>query len=105
MTFKSPLWMPAAFVLSGMNVVAGGYAIAAGEPMHAGVHAALAVVFGFWADRRRRAERDEPEPRLDAVEAEIGNLRAELLETQERMDFVERLLARDADSHRIGPDR
>ena len=105
MRFKSPLWQPVALVLSGINIAGGGFALAAGEPAHAGVHAVLAVAFGLWAERRRRSERHESEPQLDAVQAEIGDLRAELIDAQERMDFVERILAKDPDTHRIEPDR
>ena len=39
----------------------------------------------------------ELEPRLEALEFEVSDLRRELSETQERLDFAERLLA--------GPER
>ena len=43
--------------------------------------------------------------RLDALENEIGALRQELGETQERLDFAERLLAQDKGANRLGPER
>ena len=43
--------------------------------------------------------------RLDALENEVGSLRHELNETQERLDFAERLLAQPPESRRVGPDR
>ena len=105
MRFRSPLWHPAAIVLSGLNIGGGAFALATGEPMHAGAHAVAAAAFGFWAERLgRRAERRKPEVPLDAVVAELSDLRAELSEAQDRMDVVDRLLARDPDSHRIGGD-
>ena len=39
--------------------------------------------------------------RLNAVEAEVGDLRRELGEAQERLDFTERLLAQAKDA-RLG---
>jgi hypothetical protein len=42
--------------------------------------------------------------RLEALEAEVGALRQELGETQERLDFTERLLAQDKGVNRLGPE-
>ena len=42
--------------------------------------------------------------RLDALETEVGALRQELGETQERLDFTERLLAQDKGVNRLGPE-
>jgi hypothetical protein len=112
MTFKPALWRPIAFVLSVINLVAVGFAAGEAEPWHAAGHAALALAFGLWAQRLRQGLRGrEGEGRLDvldaleAVEAEVSNLRRELTETQERMDFAERLLAQGVESRRVGPER
>ena len=43
------------------------------------------------------------ETRLDAVEQELAGLHHELSETQERLDFAERLLAQAREGKRIGP--
>lgn len=103
MKFRSPAWRPVAYILSGLNVLGAGFALAGGEPMHAGAHVTVALAFGFWSERLRlRARRVESDVQLDEVEAVVGDLRAELAETQDRMDFVERLLARDPESHRLG---
>ena len=40
---------------------------------------------------------------LQALDQEVGTLRREMLETQERLDFAERLLAQGPESHRVGP--
>jgi hypothetical protein len=42
--------------------------------------------------------------RLEALESEVGALRQELGETQERLDFTERLLAQDKGVNRLGPE-
>jgi hypothetical protein len=42
--------------------------------------------------------------RLEALESEVGALRQELGETQERLDFTERLLAQDKGINRLGPE-
>jgi hypothetical protein len=111
MTFKPALWRPIAFVLSVINLVAVGFAAGEAEPWHAAGHAALALAFGLWAQRLRQGLRGrEGEGQLDvldaleAVEAEVSNLRRELTETQERMDFAERLLAQGVESRRVGPE-
>ena len=43
--------------------------------------------------------------RIEALEGELDGLRRELSETQERVDFTERLLAQATDARALGPDR
>lgn len=113
MTFKPAIWYPIAIVLTIINLAGVGLAA---QPWHATVHAALALAFGVWAQRLRSGPRGgEPQARLqaledlearfDALEAETRNLRKELSETQERLDFAERLLAQGREARRVGPDR
>ena len=106
MTFKSARWQPIAVVLSAANLVAVGFAAGAGEALHAGVHSVLALAFGLWAQRlSQRPTELEPAERLDALEVEVGDLRRELGETQERLDFTERVLVRtQEEARRLGPD-
>jgi hypothetical protein len=114
MTFKPAIWYPIAVVLSIINLVAVWFAAA--EPWHASIHAALALAFGLWAHRLRRSpggselqarlEGLEAEVgRLEALEADVSRLRQELSEAQERLDFVERLLAKGPEAHRVSPQR
>jgi hypothetical protein len=107
MTFKPAIWFPIAVVLSVLNVLAAGFAIGQREPQHAAVHGALALAFGLWARRLRQGPvGGELQDRLEALEAleiEVSNLRQELGETQERLDFAERLMAQGPESHRVGP--
>jgi hypothetical protein len=106
MTFKPALWQPIAVVLSVANLVAAGFAMGSAEPWHAGVHVALGLAFGLWAQRLRQGPGGgELQPRLEALEFEVGNLRRELSETQERLDFAERVLAQGEESRRLGPER
>ena len=95
MTFKSAIWRPIALVLSGLNLVGVGFAAGAAEAWHAGVHATLALAFWSWSQRlRERAAGSGAElPRLEALELEVNQVRRELEEAQERLDFTERLLA------------
>ena len=112
MRFKPAIWWPIAVVLSAINLVAVGSAAGEPEPWHAGTHAALALAFGLWAQRLRQGPRGselqaplEVLEALDAVEAEVSKLRQELSETQERLDFTERVLAQGQESRRIDMQR
>jgi hypothetical protein len=109
MTFKPKIWYPIAAILSAANVVAVWFAAAPAEPLHATTHAALALGFGLWAQRlRQRRVRHElpssPEA-LEFFEADLNRLREELSETQERLDFTERMLAQGAEARRMDPER
>lgn len=112
MTFKPRIWYPIAVLLAVGNVFAAG--VVAGEPWHAGAHAALALAFGMWAQRLRqrrdqaedRASVEAPEgDRLELLEDELSRLRQELSEAQERLDFTERMLAQRPDPRRVEPER
>jgi hypothetical protein len=105
MTFKPAIWQPIAIVLSAINLVAVGFAAGAAEPWHAGGHAALGLAFGLWAQRMKQGRGGETElqPRLEALEFEVSDMRRELSETQERLDFAERVLAQGQESRRVEP--
>ena len=106
MTFKPAIWYPITVVLSGINVIAAGFAAGSAEPWHAGVHAALAVAFGLGAQRLgQRPDGGEREARLEVLEGEVDNMRRELSEAQERLDFAERLLAQEPEARRVGQER
>lgn len=106
MTFKPAIWYPIAVVLSGINLVAFGFALRPAEPLHAMAHAALALAFGLWARRLRQGGGgSENDVRLDALSGEVSALRQELGEMHERLDFAERLLAQRPEAGRVGPQR
>ena len=110
MRFKSAVWYPVAVVLSVVNLVAVGFAAGETQPWHVGIHAALALAFGLWAQRLRQSRGGselqaplEVFEALEALEAEVSKLRQELGETQERLDFTERVLAQGPESRRMSP--
>ncbi|MGH7628017.1 MAG: hypothetical protein ACREOF_01220 [Gemmatimonadales bacterium] len=106
MTFKPAIWYPIAVVLSVINLLGVGFATGQAQPWHATIHAALALGFGLWAHRLRQGPGESELPaRLEALEAEVSTLRQELSETQERLDFAERVLAQEPDTRRVGPQR
>src|SRR5438128_3412958 len=106
MTFKPAIWYPIAVVLSIGNLAGVGFAAAAAEPWHATIHATLAVAFGLWAHRLRRGVGGgDLQARFEALEAEVGRLGQELSETQERLDFAERVLAQAPETRQVGPQR
>lgn len=112
MTFKPKTWYPIAAVLSVLNLGAVGFATGPTQPWHATIHAALALAFGIWAYRLRQARGgSDLQPGLEALEGleslevEVSNLRRELSETQERLDFTERMLAQGSEPRRVDPQR
>jgi hypothetical protein len=109
MTFKPKIWYPIAAVLSVLNVVSVWFAAAPAEPAHATIHAVLAVAFGVWAQnlraKLRGGELRELQAGLEPLGLEVDQLRQELIETQERLDFAERVLAQGRDPRRVEPDR
>jgi hypothetical protein len=107
MRFKPEVWQPIAVVLSAANLIAVGAAAQAAEPWHSAVHATVALAFGLWAQRlriRRAAPAEgDLQAGLEAIELEVGRLRQELGETQERVDFAERVLAQAQEARRVEP--
>ena len=103
MNIKPSTWFSIAVLLTAINAISFPFASGA----HAGVHAVLAIVCAVWAGNLQRSIRATPVQRqvegqmgqedLEALEADMDQLRRELSETQERLDFAERLLARRPD--------
>ena len=110
MWFKHPAWIPVAWALAGLNVVAVWFAAVPGEPLHATLHAALGAGFAAGARhlamRRQRVERgDDLQLALDENEAlrdSVLEMQPRLMELEERLDFAERLLAHRSEA---GPVR
>lgn len=108
MASKTRVWNAVLVVLSAGNLVSVWFAAQPGEPWHATVHAGLALAFGLWAQGRIRREGSGlaagaldtgSEVEIAALRDEAGEVRRELGELQERLDFAERLLsqAREGD--------
>ena len=109
MTFRPAIWYPISIVLAGLNLVGVGFAAGEAQAWHAGGHAALALAFGLWSPRMRQAPVHGEFPvqleALEAIEAEVSRLRDDLSETQERLDFTERLVVQGQEARRVGPER
>jgi hypothetical protein len=106
MTFKPARWYPIAAVLSVLNVGGAWFAAQSAEPWHATIHVVLAVALGLWAQRlRQRRGGGELQAGLDSLEIDVTTLRQELSETQERLDFAERMLAQASEPRRVDPLR
>jgi hypothetical protein len=104
-TIKPRTWYPIAVGLSAVNLAAVWFAARPGEPWHATAHAGLALAFGLWAYRLRQARRGGELGRaLEPLAFEVDELRRELAETQERLDFAERVLAQGRVPRREGPE-
>lgn len=90
MQSRRAILFPLAALGSAVNVVAVWFAAAPAEPMHATIHAALAVAFAVWAQRLRTrlrassslAERLEDADAFRALETEVVTLREALAESQ-----------------------
>ena len=106
MTFKPRLWYPIAAALSALNVAAAGYAASMTEAAHTSLHAALAVAFGLWAMHLRGRRDGVPEAAgLEELGDELSVMKSTMAELEERLEFVERMLARAEDPQQIAPDR
>ena len=115
MTFNSPKWYPVAILFGVLNLIGMGYALGSGEPTHAAAHVGLMLGSWAWARRLRerreesqeetRVEAGEGSERLEDLEAEMDSLRRQLSETQERLDFTERMLAQRPEPRRVDPQR
>jgi len=95
------MWRRLAVVATVFNVAGAGFAIAAGEGWHAGVHVTLALAFAFAAQRLTavdsRSESAGMQQQLDEVQAELTRQAAHLAELNERVDFAERVLTKARD--------
>lgn len=108
MALNPRIWYPIAVVFSLLNVAGVAYAANLAEPWHAAIHAGLAVLGGVWARhlkaRQRTVPASAPEHEILALRDEVADLRGEVTELQERMDFAERMLTQVRDRERL-PDR
>ena len=99
MWFKHRAWIPVAWLLSLTNLGAVWFAARPGEPWHASIHAALAVLLAVGAQRlmaRRaslRAEVAIGENREERLEQAIEAIAIELERVGEGQRFVAKVLA------------
>jgi hypothetical protein len=107
---KTRFWNGVLVLLSAGNLVSVWFAAAPGEPWHATIHGALALGFGLWAQARMRLSEAGSRPgaldegsgvEIPALQDEVGEVRRELGEVQERLDFAERLLSQAREGERL----
>jgi hypothetical protein len=60
-------------------------------------------IASLWSRRHTGPGGTEVAARVEAMESELAALRQELTETQERLDFTERVLAQGAETRRVAP--
>ena len=106
MTIKT--WRRLALLASAFNVAGAGFAIAAGEGWHAGIHVSLALGFGFASQRLGQIDRsaapNSVQSQVDAQAAALEEAQTllalqakQLTDLEERVDFAERMLAQARD--------
>ena len=101
MALNPAVWRPIAIGVAALNLIAAGFALGENAWLHAGVHGALAIAFGWWTARLGREPRAmAPPSELENLEAQLTSLRRELADTQERLDFTERVLAQRSEPRR-----
>ena len=110
MWFKHRAWIPVAWILSVVNLVAVWFAAEPAEAAHATLHALLAVSFALGAQRLMARQRGEgPNEQLqqtldhnEHLQQAVDDMQARALELEERLDLAEHLLAKQRDSERLG---
>ncbi len=109
MTLNPRIWYPIAVVGALVNVGAFAFAASSGEPWHAALHAALGAGLAGWAQhlkaRRSSALGSGDDAELANLRDDVGDLRREVSELQERMDFAERVLSQARDTERLSERR
>jgi hypothetical protein len=104
MTRTSMLWRVAAALFILVNVAGAGYAVAMGEPLHAGVHVALLVAAyvgwrsGPWARRRGQAPAQLPDARLDYLQQSVDAVALEVERIGEAQRFSDKLRSEKAET-------
>jgi hypothetical protein len=110
MWFKHRAWIPVAWLLSIVNLGAVWFAARPAEPWHATIHALLAGGFALGAQRlmaRRRADAPSEELRQaldhnENLQQSIEAMQSRMQELEERVDFDERLFAKQREADRLG---
>lgn len=106
MKLNPRIWVPIAQLLTVVNIGAVYFAAQAAEPGHATLHAALAVLCTLgvdWLRTRARAAdvlSDGQVAELESGTREMDDVRHELAEMQERLDFAERMLSQRREQDR-----
>lgn len=99
-------WRLVAIALSVFNVAGAGFALAAGEGWHTGIHLSLAIAFAFAAQRLKErssvSAAEEGTTKVEELQDTVARQAAQLTELQERVDFAERMLTQIRDRQKLG---
>ncbi len=105
MTLNPRIWYPITVVGALVNVAGFAFAAGSGEPWHAALHAALGAGLAVWAQhlkaRRSGGLGSGNDTDLANLRDDVGDLRREVSELQERMDFAERVLSQAREVERL----
>lgn len=93
MWFKHRAWIPIAWLLSLVNVVATWFAAQPAEPWHATIHALLAVVFAVGAQRLSARQRPTTDQRrFDQLQQSVDVIALEVERISEGQRYVTKIL-------------
>jgi hypothetical protein len=70
-------------------------------PVSAIVMTGFVLIAKYFTQGRRHGSSEAVESRLEAIEHELTSVRHELAETQDRLDFAERLLSQSREEKRL----
>lgn len=91
--FKHRAWIPVAWFLSGVNLVSVWFAAQPAEPLHATIHALLAVLLAVGALRlSARQEGPTDTRRLDQLQQSVDTIAVEIERISEGQRFVTKML-------------
>ena len=109
MTFRPAIWYPISIVLSGLNLVGVGFAAGEAQALARGrscsARPGVRAMVAAHATGSCAGEFPVQQEALEAIEAEVSRLREDLSETQERLDFTERLVVQGQEARRVGSER
>jgi hypothetical protein len=105
MWFKHRAWIPIAWILSVVNVIAVWFAAKPGEPWHASIHALLGLLFGLGAQRLSVRQRAMMTAAGDEFPTDVAALRAELAALREDQSEILQRVAHSVDAVAIEVER
>jgi hypothetical protein len=105
MWFKHRAWIPIAWILSGVNVIAVWFAARPGEPWHATIHALAGLLLGLGAQRLSVRRRAMMMAAGDEFPTDVAALRAELAALREDQSEILQRVAHSVDAVAIEVER
>jgi hypothetical protein len=88
MTRRARIWRIVAALFTIINLVGAGFAVAAGEWPHTGVHVVLAVLGGYWMSRLAAGRVEESLPSYQSDEPRLAPEQQRLEQLQQSVDAI-----------------